>query len=149
HSSTKPETRASSASAPVRTSAIAIDPVAIGFVSDARSKMVSAAVGGASASNVRRPNESLHTTPPPLPTSTAAAGKVRAPIASSITRLASSTGTAHQQADRHAHRSAGEDVPRPRQRREHTNGNHHHERHGDPRHRSGLSGAAGQHAKEE
>src|SRR5258706_15013325 len=101
--------------------------VAMTFVRDARSNGVFR-VTAAPASNVRGPKASLQWTPALSPTSTVAAGKTRALMASRMTRAASFarvevaallTTTRHPSYD-HAEQGARQHVPRPGQRREET-----------------------------
>ncbi len=77
HSGQIVETRSSSCSAPCSASLSATLVVAIGLVSEARSKMVSISVAEASTSKVSAPNGCRHRTPPLEPTSATAAGKTR------------------------------------------------------------------------
>jgi hypothetical protein len=94
HSGKHDDTGSPSVTAPSATSCIKTDPVAIGLVSEARSKGVSSVAGGAPASNDSVPSASCQIGPALLPTSTVAAGKTRARIASARTRRAASEPTA-------------------------------------------------------
>src|SRR5438094_892743 len=113
--------------------------VAMTFVSEARSNSVPKSV----------PKASVHSRSLLVPTSTVAAGKTPVARPSSTMRRASSTDTAHHQADTHADRRARQYVPGPRERGEHANGDHRDQRNTDAGHHTTLIRGFGQDAHQE
>src|SRR5262252_165701 len=142
-------TDASSVMAPDRTCSMITAVVAIGLVSDARSKIVADVAALEPASKVRAPNAPAQTMSRAVPTSTAAAGKTRAAMARSITACASASDTAHHGANRYANHRTDEHVPGPGQSGEFVDTNHRRERHTDPGHDARLRRGAREDAEQE
>src|SRR5262249_61784482 len=123
--------------------------VAIGLVSEARSKIVDSVAGLEPRSKVSEPNALAQTMSRADPTSTAAAGNTRAAIARSITARASSSDTTHHGADDDADGRASEHIPGPGQAGEFVDAAHCRERHANPGHGAGLGRRAREDAEQE
>src|SRR3954447_13126030 len=139
HSAKYAATGSSSRKAPVRTKSITTVVVAITLVSDARSNGVSRLV----------PKASDQSGPALDPTSTVAAGKTPTVLAASTAARASSIKVAVHPSDRGANDRADQDVPGPRNRREHTNADHRQQRRADADDHVTLPDARRQHAEQE
>src|SRR3954447_906327 len=139
HSAKHAATGSSRRKAPVRTNAITTVVVAITLVNDARSNGVSRPV----------PRASDQSGPALDPTSTVAAGKTPTVLAVSTAARASSIKVAGYPCDRRANGRADQDVPRPRNRREHPDANHRQQRRADADDDVTLPNARRQHAEQE